>query len=92
MIDHDNLEDFRDPQIYDLQDAGYEQDYPLTEHWARSLGGPLLTTNSPSTIRARSPLESHHGEEWRVLLWGLGGICSQKLILTFSVNYCTLVL
>jgi len=22
MIDHDNLEDFRDPQIYDLQDEG----------------------------------------------------------------------
>src|SRR5436853_6997544 len=42
MIDHDNLEEFRDPQIYDLQDAGYQEDYPLTEQWARSLGGPLL--------------------------------------------------
>ncbi len=42
MIDHDNLEEFRDPQIYDLQDEGYEEDYPLTEQWARSLGGPLL--------------------------------------------------
>ena len=42
MIDHDNLEDFRDPQIYDLQDEGYYDDYPLTEQWARSLGGPLL--------------------------------------------------
>jgi len=23
MIDHDNLEEFRDPQTYDLQDEGY---------------------------------------------------------------------
>jgi 2-polyprenyl-3-methyl-5-hydroxy-6-metoxy-1,4-benzoquinol methylase len=42
MIDHDNLEEFRDPQTYDLQDEGYYDDYPLTEQWARSLGGPLL--------------------------------------------------
>ena len=42
MIDHDNLEDFRDPQIYDLQDKGYYDDYPLTEQWARMTGGPLL--------------------------------------------------
>ena len=42
MIDHDNLEDFRDAQIYDLQDEGYYDDYPLIEQWARSLGGPLL--------------------------------------------------
>jgi 2-polyprenyl-3-methyl-5-hydroxy-6-metoxy-1,4-benzoquinol methylase len=42
MIDHDNLEDFRDPEIYDLQDEGYYDDYPLTEQWARSAGGPLL--------------------------------------------------
>jgi SAM-dependent methyltransferase len=42
MIDHDNLEGFRDPQIYDLQDEGYYDDYPLTEQWARATGGPLL--------------------------------------------------
>jgi ubiquinone/menaquinone biosynthesis C-methylase UbiE len=42
MIDHDNLEDFRDAQIYDLQDEGYYDDYPLIEQWAHSLGGPLL--------------------------------------------------
>src|SRR2546421_405510 len=42
MNHDDNLEDFRDPQIYDLQDEGYYDDYPLTEQWARSLGGPLL--------------------------------------------------
>src|SRR5579884_1316333 len=42
MIDHDNLEGFRDPQIYDIQDEGYYDDYPLTEQWARALGGPLL--------------------------------------------------
>jgi SAM-dependent methyltransferase len=42
MIDHDNLEEFRDPQTYDLIDEGYYDDYPLTEQWARTLGGPLL--------------------------------------------------
>jgi 2-polyprenyl-3-methyl-5-hydroxy-6-metoxy-1,4-benzoquinol methylase len=42
MIDHDNLEDFGDPQIYDLQDEGYADDNPLTEQWARATGGPLL--------------------------------------------------
>src|SRR2546423_10599507 len=42
MIDHDNLEEFRDPQTYDLEDEGYDDDWPLTEQWARSLGGPLL--------------------------------------------------
>ena len=29
MIDHDNLEDFRDAQLYDLQDEGYYDDYHL---------------------------------------------------------------
>jgi 2-polyprenyl-3-methyl-5-hydroxy-6-metoxy-1,4-benzoquinol methylase len=42
MIDHDNLDDFRDPQLYDLVDEDYYDDYPLTEQWACSLGGPLL--------------------------------------------------
>ena len=38
MIDHDNLEEFRDAQIYDLQDEGYEDDYALTAQWTRTLG------------------------------------------------------
>jgi SAM-dependent methyltransferase len=42
MIDHDNLSDFRDAETYDLTDAGYADDRPLIEQWARSLGGPLL--------------------------------------------------
>jgi SAM-dependent methyltransferase len=42
MIDHDNLEDFRDAALYDVQDAGYEADYPLVQQWARITGGPLL--------------------------------------------------
>src|SRR5262249_21467522 len=42
MLDHDNLEEFRDPQAYDVEDAGYDEDRPLVEQWARSLGGPLL--------------------------------------------------
>jgi 2-polyprenyl-3-methyl-5-hydroxy-6-metoxy-1,4-benzoquinol methylase len=42
MIDHDNLEEFRDPQTFDLEDEGYYDDWQLTEQWARTLGGPLL--------------------------------------------------
>jgi SAM-dependent methyltransferase len=42
MIDHDNLEDFRDGEIYDLTDAGYADDQLLIEQWAHTLGGPLL--------------------------------------------------
>jgi ubiquinone/menaquinone biosynthesis C-methylase UbiE len=42
MVDYDYLEDYRDPQTYDLLEEGYDEDYPLTRQWARSLGGPLL--------------------------------------------------
>lgn len=42
MIDHDNLEEFRDPENFDVEDEGYERDWPLTEQWARKQGGPLL--------------------------------------------------
>ncbi|GHO55683.1 class I SAM-dependent methyltransferase [Ktedonobacter robiniae] len=42
MLDHDNLEEFRDPQTFDLEDEGYYADWPLTEQWACSLDGPLL--------------------------------------------------
>ena len=42
MIDHDNLDDFRDPQIYDLQDEGYYDDYPLTEQRASLLARNLI--------------------------------------------------
>lgn len=42
MIDHDNLEDFRDAELYDLQDEGYYDDYPLIAQWAQTAGGPLL--------------------------------------------------
>ncbi len=42
MIGHDNLDDFRDPLTYDLEDAGYDEDRSLIEQWARPLGGPLL--------------------------------------------------
>jgi SAM-dependent methyltransferase len=45
MIDHDNLEDFQDGQLYDLQDEGYNDDYPLAEQWAqatRATGEPHL--------------------------------------------------
>jgi 2-polyprenyl-3-methyl-5-hydroxy-6-metoxy-1,4-benzoquinol methylase len=36
------LEGYRDPQAYDAEEAGYDEDIPLTEQWARTLGGPLL--------------------------------------------------
>ncbi len=42
MIDHDNLEEFRDPQTFDVEDNGYREDWALTEQWASRLGGPLL--------------------------------------------------
>jgi len=42
MIDYDPLEGYRDPQAYDVEDGDYDEDRPLTEQWARSLGGPLL--------------------------------------------------
>ncbi|MGI9059817.1 MAG: class I SAM-dependent methyltransferase [Ktedonobacteraceae bacterium] len=41
-IDYDSLEEFRDPQTYDLEVEDYDEDRPLIEQWARSLGGPLL--------------------------------------------------
>jgi 2-polyprenyl-3-methyl-5-hydroxy-6-metoxy-1,4-benzoquinol methylase len=41
-LEHDNSEEFRDPQTFDLEDAGYYDDCPLIEQWARLLGGPLL--------------------------------------------------
>jgi ubiquinone/menaquinone biosynthesis C-methylase UbiE len=42
VIDYDPLAGYRDPQAYDLADAGYDADVPLTEQLARELGGPLL--------------------------------------------------
>jgi len=42
MIDYDPLEGYRDPEAYDLAEEGHEEDYPITEQWACSLGGPLL--------------------------------------------------
>ena len=42
MLDYDPLEGYRDAQGYDLEDGGYDADYPLTEQLARELGGPLL--------------------------------------------------
>ncbi|HEY7355022.1 MAG TPA: class I SAM-dependent methyltransferase [Ktedonobacterales bacterium] len=41
MLD-EYLEGYRDPQAYDAIEEGYNEDQPLTEQWARSLGGPLL--------------------------------------------------
>ena len=42
LPEYDSLEEFRDPWTYDLVDTGYEEDRPVIEQWAQSLGGPLL--------------------------------------------------
>lgn len=42
MIEFDSLEEFRDPETYDLEVAGNDEELPLIEQWARSLEGPLL--------------------------------------------------
>jgi SAM-dependent methyltransferase len=42
MPDYDSLEEFRDPATYDLEVEPYDEDRPLIEQWARTLGGPLL--------------------------------------------------
>jgi 2-polyprenyl-3-methyl-5-hydroxy-6-metoxy-1,4-benzoquinol methylase len=42
MLDYDPLEEFRDPQTYDLVVGDYNDDRPCIEQWARTLGGPLL--------------------------------------------------
>lgn len=42
MIDHDNLEEFRDPVTYDVECDDFDEDRPLIEQWAGLLGGPLL--------------------------------------------------
>lgn len=42
MIDFDPLEGYRDPQTYDLEEEGHDDDRPFVEQWARSLGGPVL--------------------------------------------------
>ena len=36
------LEGYRDPEAYDAVERDYDEDRPLTEQWARKLGGPLL--------------------------------------------------
>lgn len=42
MSDNEYLEGYRDPEQYDLEEAGYDEDRPFIEKWARTLGGPLL--------------------------------------------------
>src|SRR5690348_3432026 len=42
MLEHDSLEEFRDPETYDVEVEDFDEDRPLIEQWARSLRGPLL--------------------------------------------------
>lgn len=42
MLEYDSLEEFRDPQTYDLVCGGIDEEVPLVEEWARALGGPVL--------------------------------------------------
>jgi SAM-dependent methyltransferase len=41
-IDHDNLEEFQNPYLYDLEEDYYAPDGPFIEALARETGGPLL--------------------------------------------------
>lgn len=41
-IDHDNLEEFQDPILYDIEETYYDPDGPFIEALAREAGGPLL--------------------------------------------------
>lgn len=58
MLDYDSLEEFRDPQTYDVVDDGYDEDRPLIEQWARELGGPLLDL-ACGTGRMAIPMALH---------------------------------
>lgn len=42
MIDYDSLEEFRDPETYDIVCDTFSDDFSLMDQWARSTGGPLL--------------------------------------------------
>src|SRR5690348_17996201 len=42
MLEHDSLEEFRDPETYDVEVEDFDEDRPLIEQWARATGGPLL--------------------------------------------------
>lgn len=42
MLEYDPLEGYRDPEAYDVAEAGYEDDYLFIEQWAHKLGGPVL--------------------------------------------------
>jgi SAM-dependent methyltransferase len=42
MLERDSLEEFRDPETYDVEVEDFDEDRPLIEQWARELGGPLL--------------------------------------------------
>jgi hypothetical protein len=59
MIDHDNLEDFRDAELYDLQHEGYYDEYPLTEQRARAgmQAAPCATRSAPRPPRRARGVE-----------------------------------
>lgn len=42
LIDHDNFEEFRDPETYDLECDAFADDIPAITQWAAKLGGPNL--------------------------------------------------
>lgn len=42
MTDYDSFEEFRDPATYDLECEHVDEELPLIERWARTLGGPVL--------------------------------------------------
>ncbi len=42
IIDHDNLDDFRDAETYDLHCDAFNEDFLFLDQWVKSLGSPLL--------------------------------------------------
>lgn len=42
MIDHNNLEEFADPELYDLEYGGFDPDGPFFSELALEAGGPIL--------------------------------------------------
>lgn len=42
MVDHPNLEEYRYPDLYDLENPDFDPEGPFYLSWAREVGGPVL--------------------------------------------------
>lgn len=60
MLDYDPLEGYRDAEGYDVEDGGYDKDYPLTRQLAREAGGAVLDLAcGTGTMAIRLALEGY---------------------------------